>query len=78
MVAFIDDYRGQYGVEPICAVLPIAPSTYYEQRARQRDPSRLPKRARRDAELRCEIERALSAVHRVRRDLEAPPTNCAS
>jgi hypothetical protein len=26
MVAFIDDYRETYGVEPICRVLPIAPS----------------------------------------------------
>jgi hypothetical protein len=31
MVAFIDDYRAPYGVEPICAVLPIAPATYYAQ-----------------------------------------------
>ncbi len=35
MVAFIDEHRGTYGVEPICAVLPIAPSTYYEQKARR-------------------------------------------
>ena len=57
MVSFIDDHREAYGVEPICAVLPIAPSVYYEQKARERDPSRLPARARRDAELRREIER---------------------
>ncbi len=38
MVAFIDDHRAAYGVEPICAVLPIAPSTYYEMKARERDP----------------------------------------
>jgi len=30
MTSFIDEQRGDYGVEPICAVLPIAPSTYYE------------------------------------------------
>lgn len=30
MKAFIDDHRGAYGVEPICKVLPIAPSTYHE------------------------------------------------
>jgi hypothetical protein len=35
MVAFIDAHRGEYGVEPICAVLPIAPSTYYETKARE-------------------------------------------
>ncbi len=44
MVAFIDEYRDAYGVEPICQVLPIAPSTYYKQKARQADPSRLPRR----------------------------------
>ena len=32
MIAFIDDHRDAYGVEPICRVLPIAPSTYYEHR----------------------------------------------
>ena len=49
MVAFINAHREAYGVEPICAVLPIAPSTYYEQQARQADPRRLPARAQRDA-----------------------------
>ena len=57
MVSFIDDHRGEYGVEPICEVLPIAPSTYYEHRARQTDPARLPARAKRDAVLRGEIRR---------------------
>jgi putative transposase len=57
MVAFIDDHRAEYGVEPICRVLPIAPSVYYEQKAREIDPSRLPERAVRDRELCVEIER---------------------
>jgi transposase InsO family protein len=57
MVAFIDEERERYGVEPICAQLPIAPSTYYEHRARQADPSRVPARAQREAELREQIER---------------------
>jgi putative transposase len=57
MVAFIDDHREAYGVELICSVLPIAPSTYYEQKARQVDPSRLPARLVRDVERREEIER---------------------
>ena len=35
MVSFIDQHRAEYGVEPICAQLPIAPSTYYEQKARR-------------------------------------------
>ena len=51
MVSFIDGHREVYGVEPICAVLPIAPSTYYEQKVRQEDRTRLPARARQDAEL---------------------------
>jgi transposase InsO family protein len=65
MTAFIDGHRDDYGVEPICAVLPIAPSTYYEQKARQVDPSRLPPRARRDAALSVEIERVWTENRRV-------------
>jgi putative transposase len=57
MVRFIDDHRGRYGVEPICKVLPIAPATYFEWKAREADPSRLSDRAKRDAVLRPEIER---------------------
>ena len=48
MVGFIDDHRETFGVEPICAVLPIAPSLYYELKARDHDPQRRPARARRD------------------------------
>lgn len=51
MIAFIDDRRGEHGVEPICAVLPIAPSTYHSHAARRADPSLLPRRATRDAGL---------------------------
>ncbi len=51
MVGFIDDRRKTFGVEPICAVLPIAPSLYYERKARDRDPQRRPARARRDETL---------------------------
>jgi len=61
MVAFVDEQRDEYGVEPICDVLPIAPSTYYEQKARVADPGRLPPRARRDAVLREEIHRVWRA-----------------
>ncbi len=57
MTTFIDDHREDYGVEPICQMLPIAPSTYYEQKAREADPSRLPERAIRDEHLREQIER---------------------
>lgn len=57
MVAFIDRHRAEYGVEPICKVLPIAPSTYYEHRARDEDPERRPARDKRDDKLRLEITR---------------------
>jgi transposase InsO family protein len=57
MVAFIDDYRGIYGVEPICRVLPIAPSTYYAHKERERDPAKRSARARRDEQLRGRIRR---------------------
>lgn len=57
MIAFIDDHRGAYGVEPICKVLPIAPSTYFDHRAKQADPAKLSARARRDLILRPEIDR---------------------
>jgi putative transposase len=55
MKAFIDENREVYGVEPICKVLPIAPSTYYTHAARQVDPSLLPARAKQDARLRVRI-----------------------
>jgi putative transposase len=57
MVSFIDAHRDVYGVEPICEVLPIAPSTYYERKAREVDPNRLPPRSPRDEALRAEIMR---------------------
>jgi transposase InsO family protein len=57
MVAFIERHRDQFGVEPLCAVLPIAPATYYEHRARTRDPARRPARVVRDEALRLQIQR---------------------
>src|SRR5690606_16139970 len=57
MVAFIDEYRQQYGVEPISSVLPIAPSTDYAHKAQQRDPSLRSARAQREEVLREEIRR---------------------
>jgi transposase InsO family protein len=57
MVEFIDEHRSVYGVEPICAVLPIAPGTYYQHQRWRREPERRSARARRDAELRVEIRR---------------------
>jgi transposase InsO family protein len=70
MVGFIDEHREKFGVEPICAVLPIAPSVYYERKARERDPHRRPARARRDARV-CEhigrVWRENRAVYGVRK-----------
>ena len=57
MTAFIDEHRGVYGVEPICRVLPIAPSTYYTHAARQVDPELQPDRWWRDEALCVEIRR---------------------
>lgn len=57
MVSFIDAHRDDYGVEPMCKQLPIAPSTYYEHKARERDPSRRPSRYHRDKSLKPEITR---------------------
>jgi transposase InsO family protein len=56
MIAFIDDHREAHGVEPICRVLPIAPSTYHAHAAGRRDPAKLSARARRDVCLREEIQ----------------------
>jgi putative transposase len=57
MIAFIDEHRAVHGVEPICRVLPIAPSTYHAHVARRGDPTKAPPRVRRDAELRPHIRR---------------------
>ena len=61
MIGFIDDHRGAYGVEPICKLLPIAPSTYHAHAARRTDPARLPARARRDVVLATDIQRVFDA-----------------
>jgi putative transposase len=52
MIAYIDQHKHRYGVEPICRVLPIAPSTYYQ--AKRRPASA---RAVRDRQLKAEIAR---------------------
>ncbi len=57
MVSFIDHHRGKYGVESICSQLPIAPSVYYEQKARQAKPERVPPRVRRDIAMTGQIQR---------------------
>jgi putative transposase len=61
MIAFIDDHREAHGVEPICKVLPIAPSTYRERAAKRVDPAKLSPRAKRDVSLKVEIRRVFAA-----------------
>lgn len=65
MIAFIDDLRGTYGVEPICKVLPIAPSTYFDHVAKRADPEKLSFRAKRDAVMQPEIDRVFKENFRV-------------
>ena len=57
MTTFVDENREEYGVEPICDELPIAPSTYWEHKRREREPERRSARCRRDSELRSQIRR---------------------
>jgi len=57
MVSFIDTHRTVYGVDSICAQLPIAPSLYYAHQGREVDRARLPPRLRRDRALRPQISR---------------------
>jgi len=53
----MEAHRGEFGVEPMCRVLQIAPSTWYEHARRRKEPGRLPARARRDAEIAVHIRR---------------------
>ena len=63
MVNFIEENREEFGVEPICRELPIAPATYYEHRRRRRNPELRPARAKSDEQLKAEILRAVSYTH---------------
>ena len=65
MTGFIDEHRSVYGVEPICKVLPIAPSTYYLHAARRADPSKAPARVQRDAQLRPQVSRVWDENYQV-------------
>ena len=65
MTTFIDAHRDEYGVEPICKVLPVAPSTFYEREAHRVHHSRSPARARRDGKVREQIRRAWEENFRV-------------
>ena len=76
MTTFIDDHRVTYGVEPICAELPIAPSVYYEHKRQEREPERRSARCKRDGELRPQIRRVWESnfgvygAHKVWRQLQ--------
>ena len=65
MIAFINKHRGVYGVEPICRVLPIAPSTYHPHVARRADPWTPSRRAKRDEVLKSEIQRVFEENFRI-------------
>jgi putative transposase len=65
MVRFIDDYREAYGVESICTLVRIAPSTYFLHKACEQDPSRRSARAQQDEVWRIEIQRVWDANHQV-------------
>jgi putative transposase len=65
MKSFIDEHRDTFGVEPICKVLPIAPSTYYVHAARQADPSLRSARAQRDDALASQVQRVWDDNHQV-------------
>lgn len=60
MIAFIDEHRSRFGVEPICRLLPIAPTTYYEVAAKRTDVDRLSARARSDMAMKIEIRRVFN------------------
>jgi len=65
MTSFIDEHREVYGVEPICAEIPIAPSTYYAHKDCAADPDKRSDRAKQDAELTVEILRVWNENFRV-------------
>jgi putative transposase len=60
MISFIDAHRSRLGVEPICRLLPIAPSTYYEVIAKRTDVDRLSARERNDIAMKVEIRRVFN------------------
>ncbi len=57
MTAFIEEHRDTFGVEPVCKVLPIAPSSYYARRTIARDPGLASDRAKSDIHDSAEIKR---------------------
>ena len=60
MISFVDAYRDDHGVEPICRVLAIAPSTYHAHVTRRARPEMAPVRVKRDTLLSVEIKRVFN------------------
>jgi transposase InsO family protein len=65
MVSFIDEHRDEYGVEPICSQLPIAPSTFYDHQDKRNHPELRSDRAKRDDAMCPEIQRVWETNFRV-------------
>jgi len=65
MIAYINEKRASYGVESICKVLPIAPSTYYDHKTKQRQPDKRSSRAKQDESLTADIQRVWEDNYRV-------------
>ena len=65
MIAFIDEHREEFGVEPICEVIEIAPSTYYEHKRCDREPQRRSARRQRDDQLQVDIQRIFDENQKV-------------
>ena len=65
MISFVDAYRDNHGVEPICKVIAIAPSTYHPHVARRAQPETAPARVKRDTLLSAEIKRVYDANFQV-------------
>ena len=61
MVKFIDDEKEKYGVEPICRILPIAPSTYYRIKDAQDNPEKQSRRKQSDKHLMAQIKQIWQA-----------------
>ena len=82
MIRFVDAYRDEHGVEPICRVLEIAPSTYHAHARRRSQPETAPPRVQRDVELMQEIRRVFDenfqvyGVRKVWRQLRREGIEC--
>ena len=65
MISYIDNNREKHGVESICNVLSIAPSTYYDHKDKQRNPDKRSARAKQDEQLKDYIQRVWEENFRV-------------